>query len=139
MSLIPGSGAVDMNETLAKKAKPFWQISQYLTERGFVVLRYDKRGIGANSTIINSNVWGNVTVNDLIHDAERALNVLMRQPEVDPKGISIIGHSEGTVIAPRVVIDNLMKGKEYRTYRSSCWRHFQITILSSRIHFPTIR
>src|SRR5712691_12755789 len=54
--LIPGSGAVDMNETLAKKAKPFWQISQYLTERGFVVLRYDKRGIGANSTIINSNV-----------------------------------------------------------------------------------
>jgi hypothetical protein len=107
--LIPGSGAVDMNETLAKKAKPFWQISQYLTERGFVVLRYDKRGIGANSTIINSNVWGNVTVNDLIHDAERALNVLMQQPEVDPKGISIIGHSEGTVIAPRVVIDNLMK------------------------------
>jgi hypothetical protein len=98
-----------MNETLAKKAKPFWQISQYLTERGFVVLRYDKRGIGANSTIINSNVWGNVTVNDLIHDAERALNVLMQQPEVDPKGISIIGHSEGTVIAPRVVIDNLMK------------------------------
>ena len=33
--LIPGSGAVDMNETLAKNTKPFWQISQYLSERGF--------------------------------------------------------------------------------------------------------
>jgi uncharacterized protein len=109
--LIPGSGAVDMNETLAKKAKPFWQISQYLTERGFVVLRYDKRGIGASSTIVNPNVWGNVTINDLIHDAERALNVLRQQHEVDPKRISIVGHSEGTIIAPRVAIDNSTKVK----------------------------
>jgi uncharacterized protein len=30
----------------------------------------------------------------------------MQQPEVDPKRISIIGHSEGTIIAPRVGIDN---------------------------------
>ena len=29
--LIPGSGAVDMNETVAKNAKPFWQIAQYLS------------------------------------------------------------------------------------------------------------
>ncbi len=33
--LIPGSGALDKNETLAKNAKPFWQIAQYLSERGF--------------------------------------------------------------------------------------------------------
>ena len=99
--LIPGSGAVDMNETVAKNAKPFWQISQYLTERGFVVLRYDKRGIGANSTILNTNVWGNTTANDLIQDSKKALNVLMQQPEVDPKRISIIGHSEGTNLRPK--------------------------------------
>ena len=65
--LIPGSGAVDMNETLAKDAKPFWQISQYLSERGFAVPRYDKRGIGPTSnTILDTNVWGNTTANDLI-------------------------------------------------------------------------
>ena len=75
--LIPGSGAVDMNETVAKNAKPFWQISQYLSERGFAVLRYDKRGIGANSTILDTNVWGNTTANDLIQDSKKALNVLM--------------------------------------------------------------
>ena len=60
---------------------------------------------------MDTNVWGNTTINDLIHDAEKALNVLVQQPEVDPKRISIIGHSEGTVIAPRVAIDNSTKVK----------------------------
>ncbi|MGA9150622.1 MAG: hypothetical protein WBZ36_08590 [Candidatus Nitrosopolaris sp.] len=32
--------------------------------------------------------------------------MLIQQPEVDPKRISIIGHSEGTFIAPGVAIDN---------------------------------
>jgi uncharacterized protein len=39
------------------------------------------------------------------------LNVLLQQPEVDPKRISIIGHSEGTLYAPRVAIDNSMNVK----------------------------
>jgi hypothetical protein len=73
--LIPGTGAVDMNSTLANNARPFWQIANYLSERGFAVLRYDKRGVGVNHTILDTNVWGNVTVNDLIHDADKALNV----------------------------------------------------------------
>src|SRR5437868_2143272 len=115
--LIPGSGANNKNETLGfihktgpKPLTPFWQIAQYLSERGFAVLRYDKRGVGANYTI-NQNVWANTTINDLIQDSKKALNVLVRQPEVDPKRISIIGHSEGTAIAPRVAIDNSTKVK----------------------------
>src|SRR5918912_4401290 len=98
-----------MNET-SKNAKPFWQIAQYLSERGFAVLRYDKRGIGVNSTIMNSNVWGNRTFNDLKHDAQKALSILAQQPEVDSNRITIIGHSEGTIIAPRVAIDNNNNG-----------------------------
>ena len=39
------------------------------------------------------------------------MNVLSTQPEVDPKRISLIGHSEGSVIAPRVAIDNPTKVK----------------------------
>ena len=109
--LIPGSGPVDMNETQAENAKPFWQISQYLTERGFAVLRYDKRGVGEGSIIVDTNVWGNMTINDLIEDSKKALNVLMHQPEVDPDRVSILGHSEGTIIAPRVAIDNSTKVK----------------------------
>ena len=122
--LVHGSGAMDMNTTLGivridnetgtkiyPPARPFFQIAEYLSDRGFVVLRYDKRGIGENMTIVDSNVWGNLTFNDLKHDAEKALNLLIQQPEVDPKRISIIGHSEGTIITPRVAIDNPTKVK----------------------------
>ena len=51
---------------------PYLQMAQYLSERGFAVLRYDKRGVGANYTL-ETNVWGNATINDLIHDAEKEL------------------------------------------------------------------
>jgi alpha-beta hydrolase superfamily lysophospholipase len=116
--LVHGSGHLDMNETLGYvridnetglriyPARPFFQIAEYLSERGFVVLQYNKRGVDANLTVSDSNVWGNVTFNDLKQDAEKALEVLIRQPEVDANKITLIGHSEGTLIAPRVAIDN---------------------------------
>jgi uncharacterized protein len=37
---------------------------------------------------------------------EKALDVLIQQPEVDPERVSIVGYSEGTTIVPRVAIDN---------------------------------
>lgn len=39
------------------------------------------------------------------------MNALIQQPEVDPKRISVLGHSEGTLYAPRVAIDNSTKVK----------------------------
>jgi len=117
--LIQGSGAVDMNETaghiyidnatgskIYPSAQLFFEIAHYLSDRGFAVLRYDKRGVGANYSILDTNVWGNATVNDYVQDGKKALNVLIQQPEVDPTKISIIGHSEGTLYAPRIAIDN---------------------------------
>src|SRR5215216_6439613 len=121
--LIAGSGIRDMNESLdyiridnhtgskVYPPTPFFQIAEYLSERGFVVLRYDKRGIGENGTILDSNAWGNLTFNDLKQDAEKALAVLAQQPEVDPNRITVLGHSEGTVISPRIAIDNPDKVK----------------------------
>ena len=99
--LVHGAGPNDMNY-----GGMFSQIAQYLTERGFVVLRYDKRGIGENNTIINNSVWENMTYDELVHDAEKAVEVLAQQPEVDAKRISIFGHSEGGETTSRVAIDN---------------------------------
>ena len=116
--LITGSGAEDMNETAGfiridnktgdriYPPVPFFQIADYLSERGFTVLRYDKRGIGTNHTILDSNIWGNLTLDDLVQDASKAVVALIHQPEVDPKRVTVLGHSEGTMIAPRVAIDN---------------------------------
>jgi alpha-beta hydrolase superfamily lysophospholipase len=60
-----------MNEHVAKNTAPFLQISQYLSERGFAVLRYDKRGIGANGTVLDSNVCGNTAFANLKQDAKK--------------------------------------------------------------------
>ena len=69
-------------------------------------MQCDKRGIGVNATILDYNVWGNVTVDDLTRDAQKALDVLPHQPEVDSSKIVLIGHSEGTTIVPRIAINN---------------------------------
>jgi uncharacterized protein len=116
--LIHGTGPLDMNETqdlvridsetgsIAYPARPFFQIAEYLSERGFAVLQYDKRGVGANFTILDNNVWRNITFDDLRQDTEKALDLLIQQPEVDANHVTLVGHSEGTMIAPRVAMDN---------------------------------
>lgn len=102
-------GYIRIDNKTGEKVYPptfFFQIAEYLSERGFATLRYDRRTIGANNTVLGSNVWGNLTFNDLKQDAEKALEVLIQQPEVDANKITILGGSEGTVITPRVAIDN---------------------------------
>jgi uncharacterized protein len=57
--------------------------------------------------VSDSNAWGNLTFNNLKQDAEKALSVLLQQPEVNAtKKATLIGHSEGTNIPPRVAVDN---------------------------------
>ena len=56
---------------------PYSPMAEYLSERGFAVLRYDKPGVGPNSTIIDSNAWGNLTFDNMKQNAEKALSVLL--------------------------------------------------------------
>jgi uncharacterized protein len=99
--IFPGAGAGSV-------LTPYYaHVAEYLSERGFAVLRYDKRGVGSNFTISDSNAWGNLTFNDLKQDAKKALTVLLQQPEVNAtKKATLIGYSEGTTIPPRVAVDN---------------------------------
>lgn len=113
--LVHGSGNIDMDGYLPPEisdtengSRILLQIAEYLSDRGFAVLRYNKRGVGLKGTILDVGVFLNTTFQDLLQDAEKALEVLMRQPEVDVNDITILGHSEGTFIAPRIAI------KDYR-------------------------
>jgi uncharacterized protein len=100
--IFPGAGA----GSVLPPTSTYSHMAKYLSERGFAVLRYDKRGVGPNFTISNSNAWGNLTFNNLKQDAEKALSVLLQQPEVNAtKKATLIGHSEGTNIPPRVAVD----------------------------------
>ena len=103
--IFPGAGAGSVITDL--KAIYYGHLAEHLSERGFAVLRYDKRGVGPNSTISDSNAWGNLTFDNLKQDAEKALSVLLQQPEVNAtKKATLIGHSEGTNFPPRIAADN---------------------------------
>jgi len=111
--LIPGGGAPDMDEYMppystdtGEPARPHLQIAEYLSERGFAVMRYNKRGVGFNSTLADLGVFFNTTINALERDAEKVLEVLRQQSEVDADDITLLGHSESTIIVPRIAADN---------------------------------
>jgi pimeloyl-ACP methyl ester carboxylesterase len=104
--LIHGIGPLDKDQFIPPDSRDFKQIAEYLSERGFVVLRYDKRAIGANDTIEDPDMWYNQTMDDLISDANKALHTLVDQPEVDKDNVSVLGGSQGSWIATRVAAAN---------------------------------
>ncbi len=94
--LITGSGAQDRDETIFGH-KPFAVIADHLTRRGIAVLRVDDRGVGGSGS-------GNAdpTSADFARDVEAGIDFLKQQPEIDPRRIALIGHSEGGIIGPLV-------------------------------------
>lgn len=96
VAMITGSGAQDRDESLLGH-KPFLVIADRLTRSGIAVLRYDDRGF-AKST----GDFAKATVPDFAVDAEAAAAWLRKRPEIDPRRVGLIGHSEGGVVAPMV-------------------------------------
>lgn len=98
--LITGSGPQNRNEELLGH-KPFLVIADYLTRHGIAVLRYDDRGVGKSQ-----GSYADATSADLATDAEAAFEFLKDNPDINPKDIGLIGHSEGALIAPIVASTN---------------------------------
>jgi fermentation-respiration switch protein FrsA (DUF1100 family) len=96
--LIVGSGPHDRDESLMGH-KPFLVLSDYLTRKGIVVLRADKRGVGKST-----GDYATATTADFAADAEAGVAFLKSRPEVDPHKIGLIGHSEGGIIAPLAAV-----------------------------------
>ncbi len=94
--LIPGSGPADRDGTVFGH-HPSLVLADALTRRGIAVLRFDKRGIGKST-----GDFGTATIADFADDVEAALDHLKAQPEIDPRHLGLIGHSEGGMIAPLV-------------------------------------
>ncbi|MFZ0961275.1 MAG: alpha/beta fold hydrolase [Terriglobia bacterium] len=94
--LIAGSGPHDRDEALMGH-RPFLVLSDYLTRQGIAVLRADDRGVGKSG-----GTFASATTADLATDAEAGVEYLKQRPEVNPRKIGLIGHSEGGIIAPMV-------------------------------------
>jgi len=98
--LITGSGPQDRDESLLGH-KPFLVLSDYLTRHGIAVLRADDRGTGKST-----GNFATATTADFATDTEAGIAYLKTRPEVNPKKIGLIGHSEGGIIAPMVAARN---------------------------------
>jgi uncharacterized protein len=94
--LVSGSGPQDRDETIFGH-KPFLVIADALARAGVAVLRYDDRGVGKST-----GDFASASSHEFATDCDEATEWLRRQPDVDPKRIGIIGHSEGGLIAPMV-------------------------------------
>jgi uncharacterized protein len=91
--LVGGSGSVDRDELVAG-IPIFAQIAGALAKEGFVVLRYDKRGVGQSGGRSER-----VTLDDYADDLRGAVNWLSRRQDIDPRRIAVAGHSEGGAVA----------------------------------------
>ncbi|MBS1773362.1 MAG: alpha/beta fold hydrolase [Bacteroidetes bacterium] len=101
MILISGSGSQNRDGEI-KGHKPFMVIADYLTKKGYIVLRVDDRGMGGTTVGGNPN---NLTSLDFAKDVSTGLDYLKTRKEVNTKKLGMIGHSEGGMIAPMVAAD----------------------------------
>lgn len=96
--LVHGPGPNDRDETLYSN-RIFKDLAEGLASQGIAVLRYDKR------TKVYSDRMADLdyTVEqETVADAVQALALLRTQPGIDPKRVSLLGHSFGGYLSPRI-------------------------------------
>jgi len=91
--LIGGSGPTDRDE-MVFNIPILGQVAGALADAGFIVLRYDKRGIGQSGGRAEA-----ASLADFAEDARAAVKWLGDRKDVDPKRIAVVGHSEGGAVA----------------------------------------
>jgi len=90
--LVAGSGQTDRDETVFN-IPIFGQLSNALADAGFIVLRYDKRGVGQSGGRAES-----ASLADYAEDVRAAVKFLGDRKDVDDKRIAVVGHSEGGAV-----------------------------------------
>ena len=74
--------------------KTFQVLADELTRRGFAVLRYDERGVGAST-----GRYSGTTIEEFAQDAKAAVRKLRSDKRLKVKDVYLIGHSQGSLEA----------------------------------------
>ena len=90
--LISGSGLQDRDQHVFGH-RPFLVWADYLSRRGFAVLRFDDRQIGGST-----GDAANATTADFVEDAQGGVRFLRSRAEIDPTRVGLMGHSEGAIV-----------------------------------------
>ncbi len=91
--LVGGSGPTD-RDSLVFGIPILGEIAGALADAGYLVVRYDKRGIGQSGGRAES-----ASLADYADDVRAAIKLLADRKDVDPKRIAVVGHSEGGLVA----------------------------------------
>jgi pimeloyl-ACP methyl ester carboxylesterase len=91
--LVGGAGSEDRDQRVSG-IPIFGQLAGALADRGYLVIRYDTRGVGRSSGRVES-----ATLEDYADDALSAVEWLKKRPDVDPDRVAIVGYGEGGAIA----------------------------------------
>jgi len=110
--LVHGSGPQDRHETVSgelvrsiygESFAVFDQLAGDLSQRGLVVLQYDKRACAKCYPDQHRDAdFGEFRFQLFVDDALAAVDYVASLPEVDPEAIVVIGHSQGGSLAPHI-------------------------------------
>jgi pimeloyl-ACP methyl ester carboxylesterase len=91
--LVSGSGPTDRDESVAG-IPIFAQLANALADAGYLVVRYDERGIGKSGGRQES-----AALEDFAADARAVVTYLGKRSDVDPRRIALVGYGEGGWLA----------------------------------------
>src|SRR5690606_26914458 len=91
--LLAGSGELD-RDGVAFGVPILGQLAGALADAGYLVVRFDKRGVGQSGGRAES-----ATLPDYAEDVLAVVRALERRKDVDDKRIAVVGHSEGGAVA----------------------------------------
>ncbi|MBE3096042.1 MAG: alpha/beta fold hydrolase, partial [Planctomycetes bacterium] len=91
--LVSGSEPTDRDATVSN-VPIFAQIAGALADAGFLVVRYDKRGVGQSGGRVEA-----ATIADYADDAVAVTRYLEKRKDVDRRRIAVVGYGEGGWIA----------------------------------------
>ena len=90
--LVAGSGPTDRDE-IVYGIPIFGQLAGMLADAGFMVVRYDKRGMGQSGGRVES-----ATLDDFTDDLLAVVSAVRRMPTVDREQLAVVSHGEGGAV-----------------------------------------
>lgn len=107
--MFPGAGFWDMDTTYmtatGARSANFKQTAEFLAEKGFAVVRFNKRGIkGFND--YDQSVFQKNTIKSYTEDGGRVLDALKQFEQINLKKIYLYGWSEGTIVAGNLALQH---------------------------------
>lgn len=99
MQMGHGQGTTDSK---ARSYNPFAEMARAISDKGFVVLRFDKRGTGYNSS---NGSFADGKFSDYVSDLKSAVRAMQLRKNGKPNQIYLLGHSLGGPVVSIVARD----------------------------------